>query len=329
MIGLLDRRAGYVLLGLLAVLVVASIATVIVARVLGDDGHRDLVTNLKQRVAAWWVMIGVLAGALALGETATVVLFGLLSLLALREFLTISPTSRHDHKVLVWLVFVIPPLHYWFVWEHWYATYSVFIPVFAFLFLPIRNALGGQTDGFLVRSSSIQWALMVSVYAISHSAALLQLPVAIEQGREVAEGSPPGSGGAVGAHLLLFLVLVVQGSDVFQYLWGKSIGRHPIAPTVSPNKTWEGFVGGVLTATALGAALSFLTPFAVWQDAALAFLSCLLGFAGGLVMSAIKRDRGIKDFGQIIAGHGGIMDRLDSLCFAAPVFFHLVRFFFV
>ncbi|MFD2846561.1 phosphatidate cytidylyltransferase [Dietzia aerolata] len=150
----------------------------------------------------------------------------------------------------------------------------------------------------------------------------------MESGRAAADGSAIGSGGAVGAHLLLFLLLVVQGSDVFQYIWGKTLGKHPVAPTVSPNKTWEGLVGGVLTATALGAALWWITPFTPLQAAALAFVSCVMGFAGGLVMSAIKRDRGIKDFDSVIPGHGGIMDRLDSLAFSAPVFFHLVRFFF-
>ena len=128
--------------------------------------------------------------------------------------------------------------------------------------------------------------------------------------------------------LLLFLLIVVQGSDVLQYVWGKTLGKHPIAPNVSPNKTWEGFIGGVLSATALGAALWWVTPFTPLMAALLAFISCVMGFAGGLVMSAIKRDRGIKDFGSIIPGHGGIMDRLDSLCFAAPVFFHAVRFFY-
>src|SRR5699024_3743592 len=136
------------------------------------------------------------------------------------------------------------------------------------------------------------------------------LPVPIEQGREAADGAPLGAGGAAGGKLLLFLVIVVQGSDVLQYIWGKLFGRHPIAPSVSPNKTWEGFIGGVLTATVLGSGLAWLTPFAPWQAGVMAFISCVLGFAGGLVMSSIKRDRDIKDFGALIPGHGGVMDRL-------------------
>jgi phosphatidate cytidylyltransferase len=126
--------------------------------------------------------------------------------------------------------------------------------------------------------------------------------------------------------LLLYLILVVQLSDVFQYVWGKLLGRHPIAPDVSPNKTWEGFVGGLLTASAIGAGLWWATPFNPWQSGLVSLAICLAGFAGGLVMSAIKRDRGVKDYGTLIEGHGGVMDRIDSICFAAPVFLHLVRY---
>ncbi|GAB3624003.1 phosphatidate cytidylyltransferase [Mariniluteicoccus endophyticus] len=328
-IGLIDTTGWTLLAGVLVLLVAASTTTEVLARTkLSADHHAGLVQNLRLRIGAWWMMIGVIAGALALGETATVVMFALLSLLALREFITISPTTQKDHHALVWMFWVALPIHYLAVWQHWYGFFAIFIPVYAFLFLPVRQALMGETKDFLRRASVVQWALMVCVYALSHAPALLQLPVAMEHGRQVAEGSPPGSGGPAGANLLLFLVIVVQGSDVFQYLWGKTTGRHRIAPTVSPNKTWEGFVGGVLSATVLGAFLWWVTPFSPWVAAALAFVACLLGFAGGLVMSATKRDRGVKDFGALIPGHGGIMDRVDSLVFAAPVFFHLVRFFF-
>lgn len=327
-IGLLDREGLLTLAGVGAVLVVATVVTLVLQRVLPGEKHAALIDNLRARVIAWWPMTLILGGALALGEGVTIVLFAALSVLALREFTKASPELQHDRRPKIWLFFVLLPIHYLALWQHWYGVYAIFIPVYAFLFLPTRNALIGQTDGFLRRTATTQWALMVSVYCMSYAPALLQLPVAIERGREVAEGSPLGSGGPAGANLLLFLVLVVQGSDVLQYIWGKTLGRHHIAPTVSPNKTVEGFVGGVLSATALGAGLWWLTPFTWWQAGLLALVSCLLGFAGGLVMSAIKRDAGIKDFGAIIPGHGGIMDRLDSLCFAAPVLFHLIRFFF-
>ena len=325
--GLIDSTVLTLFISIGGILVLATI----IAAILGFANRgktNSTLRNLNQRIAAWWAMAIGLAVTLLIGETAVIVLFLVLSFLALREFLTIAPTHRSDHKTLVWLVYVIPLVNYWFLWEHWYGAFAVLIPVYAFLFLPIRNALAGDTSNFLQRAALIQWALMVCVYAISYIPAIMQLPVMINDGREAAEGSPLGSGGADGALLMLFLIVVVQLSDVFQYVWGKTLGKHPVAPSVSPNKTWEGLIGGVLTATAIGAGLWWITPFTWWQAALLALVSCLMGFFGGLVMSSIKRDRGVKDFGSTIAGHGGIMDRLDSLSFSAPVFFHLIRFFF-
>lgn len=325
--GLIDQTVLQLFAGIGGILVVASgIAGILTLRHRGKLS--DTLRNLNQRIAAWWVMALGLAVALLIGETAVIALFLALSFFALREFLTIAPTHRADHKTLVWLVYVIPVINYWFLWEHWYGAFAVLIPVYAFLFLPIRNALSGDTQNFLQRAALIQWALMVCVYAISHVPAIMQLPVMMQTGRAAAEGAPLGSGGPAGALLMLFLVVVVQLSDVFQYVWGKTLGKHPVAPLVSPNKTWEGLIGGVLTATAIGAGLWWITPFLWWQAGLLALVSCLMGFFGGLVMSSIKRDRGVKDFGATIAGHGGILDRMDSLSFAAPVFFHLVRFFY-
>lgn len=325
-LGMIGGSAAWLAAGAVVVLVLASIAVLVISARL-PESKAGFSVELRQRTWAWWYMIGVLVLALLLGETAVVLLFAVLSLLGLREMASLLPDRRHDRLALI-LLGVIAPLHYWLLWEHWYGMFAIFIPVYAFLFLPAVSAMQGRTEHFLTRAASVQWALMVCVYAVSHVPALLQLPVALEHGTAQAEGSAPGSGGWQGAALMLFLVIVVQGSDVLQYVWGKTLGRHPVAPSVSPNKTWEGLIGGVLSATLLGAALWWATPFAPWQAGLLAFVSCVMGFAGGLVMSSIKRDRGVKDFGSVIPGHGGIMDRFDSLVFAAPVFFHLVRFFF-
>lgn len=325
-VGLLDTTAIHLLIGVVGILIVATVVSWLLTWRLSGAGREELLANLRSRVYAWWVMVAVLFGALAIGETAMIAMFAVLSLIALREFLTLAPQSVR--RILTMAAVAAAIVHYVLVWTHWYGFFSVFIPVYVFLFLPAAAALAGRTSGFLTRTAITQWALMVSVFAISFAPALINLPVAMADGREAAEAAPPGAGGAAGAKLLLFLVIVVQGSDVFQYIWGKILGRHPIAPKVSPNKTWEGFLGGVATATVLGAALAWLTPFEPWQAAVMSLVSCLLGFAGGLVMSSIKRDRGIKDFGTLIPGHGGVMDRLDSLAFAAPVFFHLVRYFF-
>lgn len=300
--------------GVLGILVLASVIGGVLALRVRSDAGRATVANLNARTRAWWIMVFFFGGAIAFGQVGVVVLFGLLSFLGLREFLTLTPTRRGDHRALFWSFFIITPLQYYFVGKGWYGMFSIFIPVYAFLFLPVRTALAGDCDHFLERAAKIQWGLMACVYCLSHAPALLFLDIP----------SYPGPN----LKLLIYLVAVVQLSDVLQYVWGKTLGRHKIAPLVSPSKTWEGFIGGVLSASALGAALWSVTPFKPWQSGLISLAITLAGFSGGLVMSAIKRDRGVKDYGDLIEGHGGVMDRVDSLCFAAPVFFHLVRYYF-
>ena len=309
-----DPQTRWLFGGVLALLVIASITGRILKRTLRGEAAQKMVANLNARINAWWVMCAVFAVALAAGKIASVVMFALISFLALREFITITPTSRHDHRALFWAFFVVLPYQYWLVAANWYGMFAICIPVYAYLLIPIRNAIAGDTERFLERTSKIQWGLMVCVYFVSYAPALILLEI-------------PGYHGQ-SAKLLFFLVFVVQISDVLQYVWGKCCGLHPIAPTVSPNKTVEGFIGGGLTAVAFGTALWWITPFKPWQAALMSAAIVLMGFCGGLVMSAIKRDRGVKDYGELIPGHGGIMDRIDSLCFAAPVFFHLTRYFF-
>lgn len=307
-----DRLTLSLLGGIGALLALASVVTAVLKSRQPAGQPGNVVANLDARVRAWWAMVAIVAVALAIGEIGTVVLFGLLSFFALREFITLAPTRAADHRTLFWAFFVITPVQYVLVARDWYGLFSIFIPVYAFLFVPIRTALAGETTDFLARTARTQWALMVCVYCVSHVPALLMLQIPnFENGN---------------ARLLLFFLIIVQLSDVLQYVWGKLCGRRKIAPILSPSKTWEGFVGGVLSASAVGAALWWATPFAPWQAALFSLGITLMGFFGGLVMSAIKRDRGVKDYGNLIAGHGGVMDRIDSICFAAPVFFHVVRY---
>jgi phosphatidate cytidylyltransferase len=299
------------LLGVGGLLVIASLVGYALSRRAG--GPSEVIDNLNARIAAWWGMVALMGLAFLAGRAGVVLLFALCSFAALREFMTLTRTGRADHWAVAAAFFVVLPVQYWLVWTDWYGLYSIFIPVYAFLFLPILAALRGETKGFLHRVAETQWALMIAVFCVSHVPALLYLQIPGFEGR--------------GVLLIAFLVVVVQMSDVLQYVWGKLIGRRKIAPQLSPSKTWEGFLGGVACATALGAGLWWMTPFTPLQAAGLALLAALMGFAGGLVMSAIKRDRGVKDWGHLIAGHGGFIDRLDSVIFAAPVFFHVVRYF--
>ncbi|MBI5209271.1 MAG: phosphatidate cytidylyltransferase [Elusimicrobia bacterium] len=267
-----------------------------------------------ERIHSWWLMCAALFIAHLFGTTGMATLFGFVSFLALREFITIVPTRLSDHRTLLYAFFIFTPLQYALVGMRWYGLFAVMIPVYAFLFMPLRTVLRQDPARFLERTAMVQWALMVCVYCVSHVPALLMLRIPGYEGR--------------GMDLAFYLILVVQMSDILQYIWGKLIGRHPIVPAISPNKTWAGFLGGIASATLLGGLLRGLTPFSLPQALGISLLVTLMGFAGGMTMSAIKRDRGIKDYGRAIPGHGGTLDRIDSLCFAAPVFFHLVRYYF-
>lgn len=295
-----------------AVLSVASVVGAVLKRRISPHAPHGTLDNLNARLAAWWVMIILLALAFWAGKPGVVGLFAFVSFQCLREYMSLTHTRRGDHRVLLWCFFFFLPFQYYLVAVDWYGLFSILIPVYAFLLLPISASLGADTTQFLERAAKVQWGLMICVYCLSHLPALMTLHI-------------PGYGGR-NVLLILFLVLVVQSSDVFQYVWGKLCGRHKLSRTISPSKTVEGLVGGVLSSTALGAGLWWITPFNVWQAALIALLINVMGFFGGFVLSAIKRDRGIKDWGSLIEGHGGMLDRVDSLSFSAPVFFHVVRY---
>ena len=301
---------------------VLSVATA-VGRVLkrrADTGLNPAAVEVfNHRVNGWWLMCSVLAVTLLLGKTVTVILFGLISFWALREFITLTPTRTADHRTLFWVFFFFTPLQYVLVGmgESQYGLYSIMIPVYGMLFVPARAAFAGDARRFLERAAKIQAGLMVCVYCLSYAPALMSLKI---------EGYPtPGREGR-NAGLLLFFVLVVQLGDAMRYVWDQLVGRRVIAPAINPTKTWEGFVGGIGSATLLGTALWWVTPFPIWMATLMSLLISFMGFCGGLTMSAIKRDRGVSDYGTLVEGHVGVLDRLDSICFAAPVFFHVTRF---
>jgi len=300
----LPRLLGYTLVAL----VIATVIGQVLRRTARAESTRATVANMNVRIVAWWTLCGMMALALALGEGAVVALFALFSALALGEFIRLTPGESF------WPFFVFTPLQYWMVWSRSHEMFAILIPVCAFLYIPAYHLIAGGADRFLDRTARAYWGLMVCTYCLSHAPALLMLNIPGYAGRNTT--------------LLFYFLLVVQSSDVMQYVWGKLLGKRPVAPRISPNKTWEGLIGGCVTATAIGAALYGATPFQPWQAAAMSATITLVGFAGGLTMSAIKRDCGVKDFGTIVIGHGGVLDRIDSLCFSAPVLFHLTRHFY-
>ncbi|EDT4999818.1 phosphatidate cytidylyltransferase [Salmonella enterica subsp. enterica serovar Manhattan] len=296
---------------LTAIFVLLLLATVINGLLVRLRPGKDW-CELTLRIRTWWVIIVLFSLALLSPNWLALTFFALVSFMALKEFLTLVPSRQSDRMPLLWM-FIAIPLNYWLIGIGWYGMFVVFIPVYVFLFLPARMVIAGDTQGFLRTASQLHWSLMTTVFAFSHVAFLLVLPA---------------DGMQTGALLVLFLVGLTEFNDIAQYLWGKSLGRIKVIPKVSPNKTLAGLLGGVAT-TALAATIlgPLLTPMS-WPMALLAgVIIGVTGFCGDVVMSAIKRDIGVKDSGTLLPGHGGILDRLDSLIFTAPVFFHFIRYF--
>lgn len=240
-------------------------------------------------------------------------LFGFVSFLALREFITLLETRPSDRGALFWL-FPAIVLQYLWVGQQWYGMFIIFIPVWLFLFIPLRLVIAGETEGFIRSAGVINWVAMMTIFSISHVAFLMQLKV-------------PGVGHGLG--YVLGLVIMTALNDVFQFIWGKLLGGPKIIPKVSPGKTWSGFLGGVGTSALLASfLLPLLTPYSALAGAGVGALLAGCGFIGDLVESAVKRDIGVKDSGTSLPGHGGILDRVDSLTYTAPVFFHLTWYLF-
>jgi len=305
-------RSVLVVLGAIVVLLVMASAIVFVLR-RGDETGRH--AELASRVRSWWVMVAVFAIAIAFRRGVAIAFFAVLSFLALKEYLSLIPTRRTDRHVLFW-VYLCVPIQFWWVWREWYNLFLIFIPVWAFLFVAMRMVTRGDTKDFLRAAGTIHWGLMTMVFGLSHLAYLLVLP----------DGKPIA---AHGAALLLFVVLLTQLNDVLQYVWGRALGRRKVLESVSPKKTVEGLVGGVLSTTLVSFLLApVLTPLPRADSIAVGLMIGIGGFLGDVTVSAVKRDIGVKDSGTLIPGHGGILDRIDSLLFTAPLFFHFMAYFY-
>jgi len=296
--------------GVLALLTLGALAAALLPRL--RPGHDY--TNLRQRVNSWWVMVALLTVALALGWQATLVLYVVISFLALREYLSLAPARPQDRLIILGSYLVVPMSYAWIAINE-YGIYLVFVPVWVFLITPFLMAVMGETRSYLQRAASFHWGQVTCVYAIGFTVWLMRTPPN--------EPMPAGPAG-----LVFLLLLATEANDVAQYCWGKLFGRRKIMPRVSPNKTWEGFLGGWVTTAAL---IWFVGPvFAPLAGVNLAIMAVLLplaGFAGDVTMSAVKRDIGVKDTSRLIPGHGGILDRIDSLTFTTPLYFHLMTFF--
>lgn len=298
------------LAAIFGVLVVASLVVGILAW--RRPGVHD---ELVRRVQSWWIIVVLFSLALVVSERSALVLFAFISFIAFKEYLSLIPTRRADRRVLFWAYLAIPVQYLWIDME-WYGMFIIFVPVYMFLLLPLRMVLQGVTTNFLSAAGTLHWGLMITVFSLGHAAYLLALPAAVN--------APTGGQG-----LLLFLVIATQANDVFQYLWGRSLGTLRVLPSISPNKTWVGLIGGVVTTMALALVMGpWLTPFSLIDTALAGLIIGAGGFCGDVTISAIKRDLGVKDAGSMLPGHGGMLDRVDSLTFTAPLFFHFTYYLY-
>ena len=282
-----------------------------------DDVHSQRLRDFNTVLSSSWLMSTVFWVGWALGETFATVLFGFVAFLALREFISLSPTRQGDHRSLVMAFFVVLPIQFALVINRNFDLITVFIPVYVFLAIPVISALANDPERFLERNAKLQWGIMVCVYGISHVPALLLLNFPGYEGKS--------------AFLVFFLVFVVQSCMLAQHLINRRWPRPPSAPRVSKSFNWRTWAMAVGVGGLVGGALGGLTPFQPTQAVAMALIACVAGSLGHLVMKALKRDRGITNWGRegkSITGATGLLDRVDALCFAAPIFFHSVRWYF-
>ena len=300
----------YVISSIFLILIISTIILRIYKSTLQQRNYIELV----ERIRSWWFMIILFTIALMINNLTLILFFMYVSYLALKEYFTIIPTRQVDRRA-IFIAYLSIPIQYLWVVMHWYGMFIIFIPVYLFILIPLRLVTLGQTKGYINATGTLHWGMMLAVYCVSYVAFLGVLPTG-------------HNNKILGISYILFLIFLTQFNDVAQYCWGKTLGKHKIIPKVSPNKTVEGFIGGIVTTTILAVVLGYtLNIFTMLQSVFAGLIISICGFIGDVSMSAIKRDIGIKDTGTLLPGHGGILDRLDSLIFTAPVFFHFVRYF--
>jgi phosphatidate cytidylyltransferase len=317
------EQVGALFLAVFGILALASVCTLVLTlrdqRTAHDDTWQTELEDFRELLGRSWAMVVLFWLAWATGDRVATVLFALVAFFALREFITLSPTRRGDHRSLVLAFFVVLPLQFWLVGTRHFDLFTVFIPVYVFLAIPVASALSGDPHRFLERNAKLQWGIVVCIYGMSHVPALLLLDFP----RRNYEGKQ--------AFLVFFLVVVVQTCMVVQHLVTRRLRRPASLPGISSSFSWRPWAWGVFAGSVLGAALSFITPFRPEQALAAAFIACVAGSLGHLVMKALKRDRGVTSWGprgKSVTGANGLLERVDALCFAAPIFFHSVRWYF-
>jgi phosphatidate cytidylyltransferase len=311
-----EQQVGLLFVLLFGLLTAAT--AIAFGRSLRDGSEERLAAHLqfKRDLRAVWVGTILFWVAWALGAFVSTLLFGVISFLALREFVTLTHTRRADHRSLLLAFFVVLPLQYVIVATRHFDLFTVFIPVYVFLAIPVVSAFGNDPTRFLERTAKIQWGITVCVYGMSHAPALLLLDLPGYHDR--------------GAFLVIYLVLVVATAQIAQEAASRRLRRRPVARAISRSFSWRGWLVGAMAAGVLGAALYWITPFKPIPALLMGFVAGGSGTLGEFVMKALKRDAGVRNWGvqASVTGAVGLLDRVAPLCFAAPVFFHSVRWYF-
>lgn len=318
-----SQQVGTLFIAVFGILLMVSVAAFLLTlrerRTTLDEARHEELADFRKLLATSWFMVVVFWVGWASGDTLATILFALIAFFTLREFITLSPTRRGDHRSLVLAFFVVLPLQFWLVATRHFDLFTVFVPVYVFLAIPVASALSGDAQRFLERNAKLQWGIMVCIYGMSHVPALmlLEFPGRNYEGKQ--------------AFLVFFLVFVVQTCMLVQHVVSRRLRLPASLPEISSSFAWRTWGWGVLAGSALGGVLSFITPFKPGQALAVAFVACVAGSLGHLVMKALKRDRGVTTWGprgRSVTGANGLLDRVDALCFAAPIFFHSVRWYF-
>ncbi len=294
-----------VIIGIFSLLIFFTLLFIPWQKLKPSKGMHEIVL----RVYSWWAILCLATIMFLLPETIALILIILLTFISLREFLTKLSIEAHFRNTLLYIYLAIP-IQYYLAKNGTTYSFNSFIPVYMFFLIPIRNILNGAYEKYLEFNGKVFWAMMLIVYGFSNITFLRH------------QGVIKGYEGEQDL-LIILIVFLTQINDVLQFLWGKTIGKNKLSPTISPNKTIEGFAGGAITLSFICFLLSDYLPFNSNLEAAIfGVLLSIFGLLGDLNMSAVKRDLGVKDMDDLIPGHGGILDRLDSLSFTLPFTVH-------
>ena len=306
----------HLITALICIVILLAVSHVVVLLISLLNKEKDF-SNLKLRMRSWWIISFYLMFIFLGSKPIQYCSIAFLCFLALKEYFSFIKVDLNDRSLLFWAYLAIP-VEMYFLYTNWVIMFYLFVPLYMFLLIPIRRILSGETHDFIRVTGLIQWGMLLTVYSLGYIGAFLMLPII-----------SPSPYQFSGLEVLLYLLILNSLNDAFQYVWGKLFGKHKIVPTISPNKTWEGYIGGLFTTVALAYVIApYLTPFTWKYSVVSGLLISAFGFLGDVCMSAVKRDIGVKDSSTLIPGHGGVLDRVDSLIFTAPIFFHFFCYFF-